>query len=245
MRIPRIFVEHALHVGAQIELPAEAANHCLRVLRLKEGAELVLFNGQGGEYAARLAAAGKREARVEVVAFSPREAESPLQITLAQGISKGERMDYTLQKSVELGVARIIPLETERTVVNLRDERADKRVLHWQGVVRSACEQCGRNRLPSIEPIQGYAEWLGAVPAGLKLVLHHRADQGPRALQPDDRGLTLLIGPEGGLSEAEIEQAIAAGFTPVCLGPRVLRTETAAVAAIAALQALWGDLGGA
>ncbi len=242
MRIPRIFVEHALQVGAQIELPAEVANYCLRVLRLKEGAELVLFNGQGGEYAARLLAAGRREARVEVAAFSPREAESPLPITLAQGISKGERMDYTVQKSVELGVARIIPLETGRTVVNLRDERADKRLSHWQGVVRSACEQCGRNRLPAIEPVRGYAEWLRAAPAGLKLVLHHRAEQGLRALKPDERGLTLLIGPEGGLSESEIELAIASGFTPVCLGPRVLRTETAAITAIAALQALWGDL---
>lgn len=242
MRIPRLYVPLALSSGKVVELPEQAAAHCQRVLRLREGAALILFDGAGGEYQAQLVEAGKRGVRVQVGAHEAREAESPLRITLGQGVSRGERMDYTLQKSVELGVARIAPLETARSVVNLQGERRERRQQHWQGVVSAACEQCGRNRLPGLDDLAPLAAWLGGTHQGLRLVLHHRGAQRLSQLPPP-QALTLLIGPEGGLEEAELAQARQAGFIPLCLGPRILRTETAAVAALSAIQALWGDLG--
>lgn len=243
MRIPRIHQPGPLAAGEIVELDGQAAVHLTRVLRLRAGDPLVLFNGEGGEFAARLLEAGRRSARIEVGEFTERERESPLELVLAQGVSRGERMDYTVQKAVELGVSRIVPLAAERTTVNLDGERRDKRLAHWQGVVVAACEQSGRNRVPVVEPVRGLAEWLREAPgsAGLKLVLHHRAEQSLAGLPRPHGPVTLLIGPEGGLSEAEIELAIGHGFRPLRLGPRVLRTETAAVAAMAVLQWVWGD----
>lgn len=241
MRIPRFFAETALSCGSEITLPEGVANHCARVLRLKVDAPLILFNGQGGEYHAHLSHVEKREVRAVIDTHDPREAESPLEVVVAQGVSKGERMDYTVQKSVELGVSRIIPIVAERTVVNLKGERADKRREHWQGVVIAACEQSGRNRVPEVEPLVDFQRWIAQPRAGLKLVLHHRAPQDLRTMDKPEGPVTLLIGPEGGLSEQEIALAEQAGFVSVCLGPRVLRTETAALATLSLLQLLWGD----
>lgn len=244
MRIPRIYQAVPLSVGASIELDAQAATHLTRVLRLASGDELVLFNGAGGEYRARVAEAGRRGARVDVLEFTPRSLESPLEVTLVQGVARGERMDYTVQKAVELGVTRIVPVVTERTVVHITGERQEKRCAHWQAIVNGACEQSGRNRVPTVAPMQPLHAWLAAdTSAALKLVLHHRAAAGLPPRPPADNAVILLIGPEGGLAPAEIEAAQAAGYAPLRLGPRVLRTETAALAALAVLQWQWGDWG--
>jgi 16S rRNA (uracil1498-N3)-methyltransferase len=241
MRIPRIYIPSPLAIGETITLPEGPANHCARVLRLHEGAPLILFNGEGGEYQAALSLVEKRRVEATIAGFEARDVESPLQVVIAQAISKGERMDYTLQKSVELGASRFVPLMTERTVVNLKGDRADKRVEHWQGVVIAACEQSGRNYVPVVEEIQDFKQWLNGLAVGLKLVLHHRAPVNLRELPEPQGPVILLIGPEGGLSEQEIALAERAGFVSLCLGPRVLRTETAALTAVATLQLLWGD----
>ena len=237
MRIPRIFLPIPLAAGTLVTLDGTAANHVTRVLRLKPGAELVLFNGEGGEYPAVLEAT----ATARLGTWRAAECESPLAITLVQGISRAERMDYTIQKSVELGVTRIVPVFAARSVVELRGERLQRRMQHWQGVVIGACEQCGRNRVPALVAALDLSDWLHAPETqSLRLVLNHLATTALNAL-PRPTALTLLIGPEGGLEESELAQAERAGFIGMRLGPRVLRTETAAVAALAALQTLWGD----
>lgn len=243
MRIPRIYVPAEFATGSTLVLPEQAANHVTRVLRLRPGAELVLFNGQGGEYRSVLTDVTKRGALVEVGEFDGYDAESPLSITLGQGVSKGERMDYTIQKAVELGISRVDPLITERTVVNLNDERRERRLQHWQGVAVGACEQCRRNVVPEVAPSEDLAHWLARSHVGLKLVLHHRGARRLGEFSRPEQAVTLLIGPEGGLSDREISMAQEAGFQPLCLGPRILRTETAAVMALAAMQVLWGDAG--
>jgi len=215
--------------------------HLTKVLRLRVGDALVLFNGEGGEYVARVAAVGRRSTRIEVGEFVEGERESPLELILLQGVSRGERMDYTVQKAVELGVTRIVPVLTERTVVNLKGERQEKRRAHWQGVVHSACEQSGRNRVPAVAALRPFAQAVAEAAGGLKLVLHHRAETSLETLPVPQGPVSLLIGPEGGLSAQEITTAEAAGFVPLRLGPRVLRTETAALAAISVLQWRWGD----
>lgn len=246
MRRPRIHQAVPLASGRQIELDAQATAHLTRVLRLRAGDALVVFNGDGdGEYAARVLEIGRRAARIEIGEFSPGGPESPLELVLVQGISRGERMDYTVQKAVELGVSRIVPVLTERTVVNLKGDRAARRREHWQAVVNSACEQSGRNRVPAVaEPLR-LTDCLASCESsprdGLRLVLHHRAGAGLAGMSPPAGPVTLLVGPEGGLSGAEIASAEQAGFRPLRLGPRVLRTETAAVAGLAVLQWLWGD----
>lgn len=241
MRVPRIYLPVPLASDARITLDAVAARHVTRVLRLKPGAPLVLFNGEGGEYSAVLEASGHDRMGARLTVFHAVERESPLSITLAQGVSRAERMDYTIQKAVELGVTHIVPVFTTRSVVDLRGERLQRRLQHWQGVINGACEQCGRNRVPSLATAIELADWLrGTLPDACRLVLNHRATAQLRTLAPT-ASLTLLIGPEGGLEEQEIAQAERAGFKGVCLGPRVLRTETAAVTALAALQTLWGD----
>ncbi len=242
MRLPRLYLPVPLRVGATVALDDNAFNHAVRVLRLKPGAALILFNGEGGAFAATLVEVGKRDAWARVTAALPHEVESPLQVVLAQGISRGEKMDYTLQKAVELGVAAIQPVFAERGGIDVTGERLARKVRHWRGIVVGACEQCGRNRLPELREPLTLADWLArpAVP-GLRLLLDPAAERGLRGLEPPTDAVTLLIGPEGGLSPAEIAQARKAGFTSVRLGPRTLRTETAGVAALAAVQALWGD----
>lgn len=238
MRLSRFFVDSPLALGTH-SLPEAAAHYIGRVLRLPAGAAVQLFDGSGEEFRGELVAVGKKEVSVELTEQLPGMAESPLRIHLGQGLSRGERMDWAIQKATELGVAEITPLVSERCEVRLKDERADKRLAHWRQVAISACEQCGRSVLPRINPPRVLADWL-QVEADLKLALHPVAE--PLTRHPAPQTLAFLIGPEGGLSDAEIEQASRAGFLPARLGPRVLRTETAPVVALSVAQQLWGDL---
>lgn len=242
MRIPRIFHPAPLSMGSVIELGEDAANHVVRVLRLSTGAPLILFDGHGGEYRATLNAVEKRRVTALLGAHDSREAESPLAITLAQGIAKGERMDYAIQKAVELGVQRIVPLLTKRCAVRLSEERWEKKLRHWQAVAISACEQCGRNRIPVIAEPVTLSAWLELPDDGLRLTLNPHTTQTIAPLDVRPSAVTLLIGPEGGLDEVELGLAQRAGYLGVRFGPRILRTETAGVAALSILQAKWGDL---
>ena len=243
MSTPRFHVPVPLTLAATLDLPEAAAHHAARVLRLRSGDAVTLFNGQGGEYAARITAIGKHDVTVAIERHAPVERESPLPVTLVQALSSGERMDLTIQKAVELGVSRIVPVESERSVVRLRGERAAKRVAHWQQVAISACEQCGRNRIPEVRMISPLDVWLAAeVNDTLRWLLLPGADKALRDLPRPQKPIELLVGPEGGLTDNEVEAARRADYQPLRLGPRVLRTETAAPALLAALQALWGDL---
>lgn len=238
----RIYFDTPLAEGASLPLPDAAFRHLVQVLRMREGETFTAFDGRGGEYDAVLVEAGKRGAAVRVLARHDVERESPLDLTLAQCISKGERMDYSLQKAVELGVTRIVPLISGRSVVRLDEDRWERKMEHWRGVVVSACEQSGRTRLPAIEPVQPLPEWLDGNRAhGDRLTLDPQGRHCLRELPRPNGPVTLLVGPEGGLSAGELEQARRGGFVGIRIGPRVLRTETAGVAAVAALQALWGD----
>jgi len=240
MRIPRVFTPQALTLNSTLEL-AEAQSHYLsKVLRMQSGRELILFNGEGGEYSAEIFAVHKKQLEVLVKNFLPENRQSPLNLELAIGVSRGERMDWVLQKATELGVTKITPLITERTEVKLSGERADKKMEHWQQIIISACEQCQRNLLPELSEPKYFSAWVDACNAELKFVLHHRDNKGlPK--NETAKSVALLIGPEGGLDEDEIAEAIVNGFSPLTLGPRVLRTETAPVAAISLVQYLWGD----
>lgn len=240
-RVPRLFCDTDPAPGARLTLPEPSAHHAARVLRLVPGDPVHVFSGDGSEWAARIAAVSKSGVTVLVSERFERDVEASLTVTLAQGISARERMDFTLQKAVELGVAQIQPLETQRSVVRLKEERASRRVEHWQNLVIAACEQCGRNRVPAIQPPERLADWLPQA-TGLGLVLGPGAAQPLAALGERPGALSLLIGPEGGLAEGEIAAAQASGFIAVSLGPRVLRTETAPLAALAICQARWGDL---
>ncbi len=237
----RLYCDLPLSPGAEIVLPETAARHAVTVLRLQVGDVLDLFNGDGGEYRARIVAVSKRETRVRLTEFHAVERESPLEITLALGIAAGERMDYSLQKATELGVSAIQPLATERSVVKLAGERADKRLLHWQHIVIAACEQCGRNRVPAVAPVQKFFAYLAAADRGKRLLMLSPDAQTPLKQVPRAASVVLLIGAEGGLAPSEYQAAETSGFQPVSLGPRILRTETAPLAALAVLQALWGD----
>ena len=240
MRIPRIFTSQPLVCGQTIELDAAASHYLSKVLRMQPDREVILFNGEGGEFAARITEITKKSVTLLVGDFEAENRQSPLKLELAIGVSRGERMDWVLQKATELGVTRITPLFTERTEVKLSGERLQKKMAHWQQILISACEQCQRNILPElVEPLTLEA-WLPHSEASLKLVLHHRDNQGmPAAVTADS--VALLIGPEGGLSEEEITLARAQHFSPLTLGPRVLRTETAPIVAISLVQYLWGD----
>lgn len=240
MRIPRVFTDQALAPGELVDLEEGPSRHLGKVLRMQPGRELVLFNGAGGEFSARIHSLDKKSVTAEVGTYEPDDRESPLNLELAIGLSRGERMDWVLQKATELGVSRISPLFTERTEVKLSGERLEKKVAHWRQVLISACEQCQRNRLPVLNPPRTLDKWLEQNDSKLSLVLHHRDSQSlPEGEAPDS--LALVVGPEGGLSEEEIDRARQAGCQPLTLGPRVLRTETAPVAAISLVQYLWGD----
>ncbi len=242
MRNVRIHVETPLQSGTEVVLTPEAAHHLVTVLRLRVGAEVELFDGAGGSHRGRILAAGKRSATVQLEAFADGDRESRLKITLVQGISRGQHMDYTLQKAVELGVTRIAPVLTEYSNVRLDEARAERRTEHWRRVVIGACEQSGRNLVPEVIAPQPLLTWLEQDHAGSRLILDPEASQGLGALPRPASDMSLLSGPEGGLSPMEVRTAIAQGWQPVRLGPRILRTETAAVAALAACQAFWGDL---
>lgn len=240
MRIPRIHTPQTLAEGAELTLEPGPSQHLSRVLRMSTGQALNLFDGEGNEFAAEILRADKRAVSVRLGPRQERDLESPLALELGIGISRGDRMDWVLQKATELGVQRLVPLFTERTEVKLKGERAAKKQQHWQQVITSACEQCGRNRLPELAPPATFGQWLGECRALRRFVLHHRAQPGAGAGAPDS--VALAVGPEGGLSDAEIDAAEQAGFEALALGPRVLRTETAPLAAIAILQARWGDM---
>jgi len=244
MNLPRFYCREALSPGAHIDLPEPVARHAVRVLRLPPGAPMVLFDGRGGEYEAQIERIEKSRVVVELGAWRDVERESKLVVTLVQAVQAGEKMDFTIQKAVELGVADVVPVDSRRSVIRLAGERAAKRVAHWQGVAASACEQCGRNQVPLVAPLEKLEHWL-ARPArpGLRLMLAPDAEHSLADLLPA-RDVQLLIGAEGGLDPQEVIAAKQAGFQAVRLGPRVLRTETAGLAALAALQALWGDFRG-
>ncbi len=238
----RIYTGQPLQPGSELVLEPGPARHLAQVLRLKPGASIILFNGDGHDYCARLDEISRRATRAQVESrLEPAEGPACLQIHLAIGISKGERMDFAIQKAVELGVSTITPLITERCVVRLPGERQAKRLQHWQQVIIAACEQSGRRRIPTLNPVAELPGWLGAANPQNGLLLDHRATQALHELEPLRGEVTLLIGPEGGLSADERAQASGRGFNGVRLGPRVLRTETAPLAAIAAIQTLWGD----
>lgn len=242
--LTRLYFPGEIAAHGRCVLAPEQAHHVVRVLRLKAGDSVILFDGRGGEYAAVITALAKAGVTLNVAERAGVDRESPLAVTLAQAISSADRMDYTIQKAVELGVMRIQPLESSRSIVRLDPVRAAKRGAHWQAVAVAACEQCGRNRVPEVAPVLPLPAWLGraAAQAGVpRLLLSPRAQANLRDLPPPPREVLLLAGPEGGLSPHEQDDAQSAGFTPVKLGPRVLRTETAAVAALAAMQVLWGD----
>jgi 16S rRNA (uracil1498-N3)-methyltransferase len=240
--LTRLYIPQDIPVHGILAVPPDQSHHVAHVLRLAAGDALTLFDGRGREYPASIESMGKKGVTLRVGEPSLVDREAPLPVTLAQGISSGERMDYTVQKAVELGVDAIQPLAVERSVVRLNAERAAKRLAHWQAVSIAACEQCGRNRVPEVRPVATYTAWLAAAPAEVtRLTLSPAASSTLHDLERPRGQIVLLVGPEGGLSPREHEDAAAAGFTAVRLGPRVLRTETAAVAALAAMQALWGD----
>jgi 16S rRNA (uracil1498-N3)-methyltransferase len=240
MRSPRVYADLPLAAGARVTLPAAQSQHLTLVLRLAAGDPVILFNGDGRDYDARLLDAHRTGTAALCKAAGDEEPVPALRIHLGLGISKGERMDFALQKAVELGVAGITPLFTARSVVRLDPERLAKRHAHWGGVMIAACEQSGRRRLPGLGQAARLEDWLTlGHPGGI--LLDHRSATPLPALPAPVGNLTLLVGPEGGLSAIERAAARAAGFTGVCLGPRILRTETAPLAAIAAIQALWGD----
>ncbi|TXH70305.1 MAG: 16S rRNA (uracil(1498)-N(3))-methyltransferase [Lysobacteraceae bacterium] len=244
MRLTRIFVDIPLQVGARIALPEAAAAHLVRVLRLREGESCVLFNGDGHDHDARLLAANKRGVEAEVTGTRAIGNESPLRIVLLQGVARGEKMDLILQKATELGVTAIAPVFAERTEVRLDGERLGKRIAHWRSVMISACEQSGRARIPELLPARDLSQTAPAFAAdALKLILDPAGeDRFDTLAAPGAEGVAIAIGPEGGWSEKDRACLREAGFTGLRLGPRVLRTETAGLAAIAAMQARFGDL---
>ena len=240
----RLFVSHDLINGAEARLEGDRARYLGRVLRLRVGDEIILFDGTGPEWTATITAMTKTSATLSLGELLESAMESPLKVHLVQGISRGERMDFVVQKATELGVKRISPVLTEYGVVKLDEKRAAKRREHWEGVAASACEQCGRTRLPLIDMPLPLKHWFGARPddADVDLILAPGAATPLAQVPAPQTKICLLIGPEGGFSQTEYEDAEVAGFKAVSLGPRILRTETAAAAALAVIQANWGDL---
>ena len=239
--MPRFYVDFALSPDSVVELPDNVVRH-LNVLRVKNTEEIVLFNGNGKAYPALPEVLEKRRASVRILREEATDNESPLNITLVQAVSAAERMDFTLQKSVELGVAGIRPVISERCIVRLSGERAEKRVARWQEIVVSACEQSGRNIVPKVLPLTTYVQALQQLPQETtKLLMSLNRAQKLSDVQPQSGKVVFMVGPEGGWTEKEEQQAFDAGFQSVTLGKRVLRTETASLAAIAAMQTLWGD----
>jgi 16S rRNA (uracil1498-N3)-methyltransferase len=244
MRLTRAHVEAPLTVGTRLALPEGAAAHLLRVLRLDIGDACVLFNGDGHDYEARVTAAGKRGGEVQILAAHPVDNESALRIVLLQGVARGEKMDWILQKATELGVAGFVPVNSERSEVRLDAARAAKRLAHWQGVVGSACAQSGRAVVPAVSAPVSLADAVAGLPAdALRFILDPTADAGVRGLaHPGGRHVAIAIGPEGGWSARDRSVLVDGGFSGLRLGPRILRTETAGIAVISALQAAFGDL---
>jgi 16S rRNA (uracil1498-N3)-methyltransferase len=244
MRKIRVYVAEELSPGALVRLEPFAAEHLTRVLRLPDGAAVTCFNGDGNDYSAELHVAGRAAAAVAVGVGERVDSEPALAVTLVQGIARGERMDSILQKATELGAAAIVPVVSERTEVRLDEERAERRLAHWQRVLQSACEQCGRARVPSIDPPRPLVDYIAATADDdtLRLCLHPEAGVGLQSIpRPSDR-VVLAVGPEGGFGDRDLDAMDRAGYRRITLGPRILRTETAGPAALAAVMTLWGDL---
>jgi 16S rRNA (uracil1498-N3)-methyltransferase len=241
MRLIRVHVDAALAAGARVMLTGTAAAHLRRVLRLPAGAEVTLFNGDGSDYPSRIAGFGRGSVEMAVLGRSAACAESPLAVTLAQGIARGERMDIVMQKATELGVAAIAPVATARSVVKLDRDTRGRKLSHWRGIVVAACEQCGRARIPAIADPEPLAAHLARPADGARLLLTPEAETSLAAAARGATAVELLVGPEGGLEDGERRAALAAGFRACRLGPRVLRSETAAIAALAVLQSVAGD----
>ncbi|MFB2660988.1 Ribosomal RNA small subunit methyltransferase E [Shewanella putrefaciens] len=243
MRVPRIYQPQPLAVNQQLNLDEDGAAHIGKVLRMGSGEHISLFNGDGHDYLAEIVDAGKKSVTVKVLSCEANPSESPLNLHLGQVISRGDRMEFTIQKSVELGVNTITPLFSDRCGVKLTGERLEKKIQQWQKIVISACEQSGRSQVPIVRPAMELQEWCSEPTSALKLNLHPRAAHGINGLDLSHTRVRLLIGPEGGLSAEEIAMTETYQFTDVLLGPRVLRTETASLTAITALQLRFGDLG--
>jgi 16S rRNA (uracil1498-N3)-methyltransferase len=243
--MPRFFVAVPLVAGETLSLPEDVVRH-VHVLRLQTNDPIQLFDGTGGEYRAHLVEIGKRTALARIDNHVGREAEAPYRVTLAQGVAGGDKMDWLIEKAVELGVASVVPLMAERGVVRLAGERAARRQAHWQALAQAACEQCGRNRVPEVALPSGLNEWLAglppATPGELRLLLSPRAELNFGSLPaiPPAPSITVVIGPEAGFSPAEEMVIVDAGFSTLGLGPRILRTETAGIAILAAFAARWG-----
>jgi len=242
LRIPRLYLGQPLQPGAELELEAERSHYLTRVLRLKEQAPLRVFDGQGMEVNAHIKTLSKRSCCLQLEDNVSNHSQSPLQVELAIGLSRGERFDFVVQKATELGVSNITPLFTERTEVKLNAERTNKRHQHWQKIAISACEQSGRHTLPTIATPLAFHDWLPQVSSEQRLILDPFATPASLEQSAPVGSCTLLVGPEGGFANSEVEQAVQAGFTALQLGPRVLRTETAPIAALTLVQYLWGDL---
>lgn len=241
--MPRFFVAQPLSLGLLIDLP-EAVAHHVHVVRLAPGDAVTLFNGEGGEYTAVLNSVEKRRASAEIKAYAPRDAELPYAVTLAQALPEASKMDWIIEKAVELGAAAIQPLAARRCVVRLSGERAEKKLAHWQGVIESASEQSGRNRLARLAPLEDFKDWIAQNDMHRRVILTPRAGQSLAdwARHQPPQALTIMVGPEGGFSEEEENAALAQGALALSMGPRILRTETAALAALAALSASWGGM---
>lgn len=242
MRLTRVHVAGPLSPGERHTIEGDAANHITRVLRLGRGDPLTVFDGRGGEYGARIEELRRAAVIIAVAERAMVVRESPLALTLAQGVSRGERMDWVVQKATELGVVRIVPILTERTVVKLDAKQAERKLLHWRGIAIAACEQSGRDRIPAIDMPLKLPAFLGGVGRATRVLLSPSGELRVADLPRQDADVVVLIGPEGGLADAEQQAALRAGFTAVRLGPRVLRTETAAVAALTLIQHHFGDL---
>lgn len=243
MRVPRIYQPQPLAINQQLNLDEDGAAHIGKVLRMGNGEHISLFNGDGNDYLAEIVDAGKKHVTVKLLSCEANLSESPLNLHLGQVISRGDRMEFTIQKSVELGVNTITPLFSDRCGVKLNGERLEKKIQQWQKIVISACEQSGRSQVPVVRPAMDLQEWCSEPTEALKLNLHPRAAHGINGLDLAHTRVRLLIGPEGGLSAEEIAMTETYQFTDVLLGPRVLRTETASLTAITALQLRFGDLG--
>jgi 16S rRNA (uracil1498-N3)-methyltransferase len=243
VRLSRVYCEAALVAGTEVTLPAAAANYVARVLRLRAGAPLVAFDGSGSDFRCEIVAVEGARVRLRVGESVEGRRESPLAVTLVQAVSRGERMDLTLQKATELGVSAVVPVLSVRSVVRLDERQAAAKLRHWQAVVTSACEQCGRSVLPRVHAPLDLERYLAGSPRdGLRLVPSPGASESLAAIAETPATAELLVGPEGGFAESELQGAEGAGFRPVRLGPRVLRTETAGIVALALMQARWGDL---